>query len=347
MIITYFRSSSYNTHSSCEHQYFMEYVLGWRGKSGLKADKGTIVHKVLEILAFIKYNKQNKEQYFTDDIVGTIDIKKYDLDKIINIVYDYYSLGNPHHKWTDKDRRDCKDWTYKTIDFNNGMFDPRNREIVCPEQKFDFEIKKPWAKYTFDTPEGKITGHLALKGTVDLITKVDDGFYEIIDWKTGRRKNWTTGEEKTQEVLQNDPQLKIYHYAVQHLYPDVENIMVTINYINDGGPFSICFDKNDLLKTESMIRDKFEKIKHTTVPRLHKSWMCNRLCHFGKNTFDTEGIDGIIEYRRGQTTPLHQPMTMCEQIKHDVEVKGIDEVVKEYTKPNFSVGHYKAPGSIE
>jgi hypothetical protein len=75
--------------------------------------------------------------------------------------------------------------------------------------------------------------------------------------------------------------------------------------------------------------------------------MCNRLCHFGKNTFDTEGIDGIIEYRKGQTTPLHQPMTMCEQIKHDVEVKGIDEVVKEYTKPNFSVGHYKAPGSIE
>ena len=37
----------------CEQQYFGEYVLGWRGPSGQKADKGTICHKVLEILAVI------------------------------------------------------------------------------------------------------------------------------------------------------------------------------------------------------------------------------------------------------------------------------------------------------
>ena len=54
IIVTYFRSSSYNTHSMCEQQYFLEYVLGYRGPSGQKADKGTIVHKVLEILAVIK-----------------------------------------------------------------------------------------------------------------------------------------------------------------------------------------------------------------------------------------------------------------------------------------------------
>ena len=30
-------------------------------------------------------------------------------------------------------------------------------------------------------------GTLALKGTIDLITDVGDGVYEIIDWKTGRR----------------------------------------------------------------------------------------------------------------------------------------------------------------
>lgn len=38
----------------CEQQFFIEYVLGWRGPSNQKADKGTIVHKVLEILAIIK-----------------------------------------------------------------------------------------------------------------------------------------------------------------------------------------------------------------------------------------------------------------------------------------------------
>lgn len=347
MIITYFRSSSFNTHESCEQRYFMEYVLGWRGKSNIKADKGSIVHKILEILAIIKYHKQLKNQLFIDDIVGEVSVKKYDLDQIINIVYDYYSSANPHHKWSDKDRKDCKDWTYKTIEFNSGMFDPRNRTIVCPEQQFDFEIKKPWAKYEYDTPEGKLSGYLAMKGTIDLITKVDDNFYEIIDWKTGARKNWTTGEEKTQEKLEKDPQLMIYYYAAQHLYPDVENIMLTINFINDGGPFSICFGKKDIKEIERMLRDRFEKIKQTTKPQLNKTWMCNRLCHFGKNSFDTEGIHAITEYRNGQVVPIDKPMTMCEQIKHDIDIKGMDAVVEEYTKPNFTVGHYKAPGSTE
>lgn len=59
MIITYFRSSSFNAHNMCEQQYFLEYVLGWRGPSGQKADKGTIVHKVLEILACIKKGTQD------------------------------------------------------------------------------------------------------------------------------------------------------------------------------------------------------------------------------------------------------------------------------------------------
>lgn len=347
MIITYFRSSSYNTHSLCEQQYFLEYILGWKGKSGLKADKGTIVHKILEILALIKYHKQFGNASFEDEIVGKIGIKKYDLDDIIRKVYNYYSQANDHHKWVDKDFTDCYNWTYKTIEYNSGMFDPRNRDIVCPEQQFDFEIKKPWAKYEYDTPQGKIKGNLALKGTIDLITKVDDNFYEIIDWKTGRRLNWATGEEKTQEKLEKDPQLMIYYYAAQHLYPDVENIMVTINFINDGGPFSICFDKKHIKEIESMLRDKYEKIKETIQPRLNKTWMCNKLCHFGKNSFDTAGIDPITEYRNGQVTPIGKPMTMCEQVKHDLEVKGMDEVVNEYTKPGFSVAHYKAPGSIE
>jgi hypothetical protein len=662
MIVTYLRSSSFNTHINCEQQYFIEYVLGWRGKSNIKADKGSIVHKILEILAMIKFAKQNKEQSIKDDIVGEVSIKKYDLDQIINIVYDYYSTANPHHNWSDKDRNDCKDWTYKTIQFNNGMFDPRNRTIVCPEQQFDFEIKKPWAKYEYDTPEGKLSGYLAMKGTIDLITKIDDNFYEIIDWKglpvdtllptpdgwttmgeiqvgdktfdqygheceiigksrvktkscyritfddttsvvcddehlwklsngetvpvtelcngdtinvskplickeidlpiepyllgvwlgdgrnrsceissndteifeelirrdhllgtikndtrssvkyvtildstnklrnlnllnnkhipeiyfrasfqqrldllrglmdtdgnvnsirkqavftscnkklsddvksllltlgqrpnqsditrdtnfknnikiypvcfrpininpfllsrkanridpnwgagrsnirritsihrsiiqktqcisvnspdntylctenlipthnTGKRKNWTTGEEKTQEKLEKDPQLMIYYYAAQHLYANVENIMLTINFINDGGPFSICFGKKDIKETERMLRDRFEKIKETTKPKLNKTWMCNRLCHFGKNSFDTEGIHAITEYRNGQVVPIDKPMTMCEQIKHDIDIKGMDAVVEEYTKPNFTVGHYKAPGSTE
>lgn len=329
----------------CEQQYFIEYVLGWRGPSNQKADKGTICHKVLELLAIIKQNQQNSSSFFDDEIVGKVNVENYCLDHLIEQTYGYYTNQFSHHKWTNKDFKDCRDWVYKAINYNNGMFDPRNRNILSPEQHFDLVIEKPWSKYRFDTEEGVLEGHLALKGTVDLITKVSDDTLEIVDWKTGRRLDWATGQEKTQEKLQNDPQLMIYHYAISHLFPEYEYIIVTIYFINDGGPFSIIFDKSDLQRTEEMLKQKFEVIKKTRKPRLHQTWMCGKLCHFGKTTFDGSEIQPIIEYRDNQVCKKDNSMTKCEQIKHDIEVKGMDEVVKEYKFKNHSFGKYKAPGS--
>lgn len=331
----------------CEQQYFFEYVLGWRGPSGQKADKGTICHKVLEILAIIKKAQQDNISEVIDDIVGTIYINNYDLDAIIEKVYNYYSTANSHHKWSPKDHKDCYNWVYKAIEFNGGMFDPRNRLILSPEQHFDFEIKKPWAKYSYQIEDKVLDGHLALKGTIDLVTLVNDNTIEVIDWKTGRRLDWATGQEKTQEKLENDPQLRIYHYAIKHLFPHIEHIIFSIYFINDGGPFSICFDDKDLKKTEDMLREKFQIIKQTKKPKLNKSWMCNKLCHFGKTTFDQSCITPLTEYRDNQITPNGQIMTKCEQVKHDIELYGIDAVFNLYKHPNHTVGQYKAPGSTE
>lgn len=348
MIVTYFRSSSYNTHSMCEQQFFGEYVLGWRGLSGQKADKGTIVHKVLEILAMIKQGQQNNISHINDkEFLGEIDINNYSLNTIIEKVYKHYSEANSHHKWSIKDYKDCHSWVYKAIEFNGGMFDPRNRHILCPEQHFDITIKKPWAAYSYDTPDGKLEGYLAIKGTIDLITLLNDQTIEIVDWKTGRRLDWATGQEKTQEKLEKDPQLRIYHYAISHLYPHIDHIIFSIYFINDGGPFSICFDKSDIPETEDMLRKKFEIVKNTKKPRLHKSWMCSKLCHFGKTTFENTSVTPMVEYRSNQITPVGQIVCKCEQIKHDIDLHGMDVVVNSYKHPNHTFGKYKAPGSTE
>ena len=170
---------------------------------------------------------------------------------------------------------------------------------------------------------------------------------EIIDWKTGRRLDWATGQEKTQEKLENDPQLKIYYYAIKQLYPDIDHVIVTIYFINDGGPFSVCFENKDLYETESMLRQKFEHIKRCEVPRLSKSWKCSKLCHFGKNSFQNTHLPILDEYRPEQLANIGQPMTMCEQVKHDIQLTGMKEVVDKYTMPGYTVGKYKAPGSTE
>jgi len=186
-----------------------------------------------------------------------------------------------------------------------------------------------------------------MKGTIDLITLLNEDTIEIIDWKTGRRLDWATGEEKTQEKLEKDPQLRIYHYAIKNLYPHIKHIIFSIYFINDGGPFTICFDDSDIPGTEDMLRQKFKIIKRTKKPKLSKTWMCNKLCHFGKTTFEDTCILPTIEYRDGQVSRKDSFMTKCEQIKHDIELYGINEVTNLYKHPNHSFGKYKAPGSAE
>lgn len=348
MIITYLRSSSYGTHSFCEQQYFIEYNLGYRSPSNKKADKGTIVHKVLEILAGIQLAIQNNDNTYDDDILGSINVNSYNLDHIIEQVYNYYSGQFKHHQWEVKDFKDCHAWVYKALVDHNGAFDPRTRLIVRPEQHFDIVIDKPWADYKYETSDGVIEGKLAIKGTIDLITKVNDNTLEVIDWKTGKRLDWATGQEKTLDKLYQDAQLKIYHYALSKLYPEYEHIIMSINFINDGGAFSMCFDKSDLPSTEEIIRKKFNEIKNCKKPRLSKSWKCNKLCYFGRNTFENHAtILPIIEYRDGQVCNKGTSMTICEQVKHDIELNGMKSVVDNYTVPGYSVGKYKAPGSTE
>jgi CRISPR/Cas system-associated exonuclease Cas4 (RecB family) len=331
----------------CEMQYMLEYVLGWKSPSGFAADKGTIVHKIMEILACIKHAEQKKEKFVDDDIVGKLDIKNYNLDDIIKKVFVYYSTMSPLHKWTEKELKLCSDWTYKALQDNNGTFDPRVREIIQPEQHFDIVIDKPWSHYKYETPEGVLEGQLAIKGTIDLITKVNDNTLELIDYKTGKRLDWATGEEKTLAKLYKDPQLKIYHYAISKLFPEYDHIIASINYINDGGTYSVCFDKSDLADTEDMIRAKFEKIKNTNKPRLNKSWKCTKLCHFGKSTFENTSLLPILEYRDGQVCKPGQVMTKCEQVKHEIDLIGMKGVVDSMTCPGYTIGKYKAPGAIE
>lgn len=319
--------------------------MGWRGSSNKKADKGTICHKVLEALAILKKAEQDKKRFINDDVYGRVGRLKFaarSVDSLVEESYHYYTSRLTHHEWLPVDLKDCKLWVKKAISLNGGMFDPRNRTIVEPEPHFDFEIDEPWAEFEFELHGKPIIGKLALKGTIDLITEISPGFYEIIDWKTGRRLDWATGKEKDYEYLMNDPQLRIYHYAVTKLFPDVEHIMVTIYFINDGGPFSMSFSKKDLTRTKEMLKDKFERIKATQIPILNKGWKCQKLCHFGKNKFENP----MIETRTGQFTKRGEEMTMCQEVDYMIRAKGIDWVTENYTKPGHQVANYKAPGTV-
>jgi hypothetical protein len=340
MIVTYIRSSSYGNYDYCQMQYFLCYVLGWQSPSGKKAQLGTMVHKVMECLASCKKHLQDnpdeKSLKIVDDALGEIEFTKRKLytkkfvEDLLKKSFDFYRKGC-EHKYNNTDYKFCKEQIETAIEYNEGQFDPRKRNIVATEPSFDIPIQEDWAKYDYQLPDGKrVKGRLAIKGTVDLITKVEDNVIEVVDWKTGQRKNWATGEVKTYEKLLDDAQLLLYNYAISKLYPDYDQSIMSIFFTRDGGPFSMCFDKSDQDRFLEMLKKRFEEIKrnHKPQPVDPRRWdfRCKRLCHFCKTNWPGTNIN------------------MCEYVEQQLHTIGYDKTVKELTREGHDIGYYEKPG---
>ncbi len=341
MLITYIRSSSYNNWSYCQMQYFITYVLGHQSVSGKKAELGTIVHKVMECLAGLKEAQQKaspraRKLKIKDDAIKEFSCNKSDLhseelvEKLLDASFKFYTSQSVH-SWSLTDKNVCLNLVWKTLEYNDGQFDPRKRDIVAPEPHFDIPIEEDWAKFKYKMPDGKeVEGQLAIKGTIDLVTKVDDETIEVIDWKTGRRLDWATGEEKTYAKLCSDPQLLLYNYAISKLFPEYKQAIMTIFFIKDGGPFSMCFDQSDQKMFLDMLKNRFQEIQQNNTPKPisddRSNWKCTKLCHYCKNNWP--GTD----------------QNMCIYIQNHLEKHGMDKTLAECTRKGFDIGFYEAPG---
>jgi len=319
--LLYLRSSSYNTWDFCPQKFFISYTLGMREPGNKKADKGSITHKALELLARQKLAIQQKRKVFEDEELGEKwSVKKFTTDQAVDLAWKCYTKLRPTtHIWTEADLDDCRDWTYKAMTMSQGMFNPLNRIVKWPEKYFDFTIEEPWARYSYKMADGsKIEGYLGLKGTVDLVCEMEDcpGVIELVDWKTGQRKDWATGKVKEWKDLRNDPQLRLYHYALSRVCPEATEIIVTIVFINDGGAYTLDFNRSDLEVTKKILEKRFNLIRNCTRPKLiYPDWKCNRLCHFGKTMFP--GTDE----------------TICQHIKKETIALGMDRVIQKHGDP--------------
>lgn len=336
--ITYVRSSMCGAYQMCPRGMFAEYFLGWKGPSNKKADKGTIVHKVLELLGQTKLAEQNGDCGYADEQTGITltDIPtNEELDALIDGVYNYYQNRLKHHDWVPQDRLDCHTWVWKAIELNEGIFDPRNLNIVCPEKSFSIPLNKSWSKYCYYIDDKAHSGDIYLRGTIDLIYQIDKNTLHVVDWKTGERKNWATGQRKTYDDLTHDPQLLIYYYAASILYPSYENILLSIFYIRDGGPITLAFDKDDLKKAERVIRKLVTSVQNGWI-NMKKSWKCNRFCHLGKTTFEGTDIQPIPSENGF--------LTKCEQIDKSIKDKGIQLTIDTMSESSFDRNQYYDPG---
>jgi hypothetical protein len=319
-------------------QYFITYGLGWQAPANKKANLGTVTHKVLELLANFKLmiqNKNKKSYEYIDSETGNFVFTKKTLmsDKLIEELlkrcYLYYTTNTPDIDYDDKKDFDfCKEMVYNCLEYNNGQFDPRVLDILEPEKSFDIEITEPWAYIDYNGERKQ----LRIKGTMDLIVNAGKNTLEYVDYKTGQRKNWSTGEEKTYAKLHDDIQLLLYYYALKKLYPEYHVIM-TIFFLRDGGPFSLCFDDTDEKKFLEMLKVKFFEIKNCKNPKPLNKWRsdfkCKKLCHYYKTEWPETGT------------------TMCHHAENTIKLYGIEGAVSKLSKPGFKADFYAAPGAIQ
>lgn len=267
----------------CAHRAFIEYNIGIKQPYNPASMKGTIVHKVMEVLAQSKLCQQNNKTCFEDDMLGTISLDKIQPISILSRVFEKYKEETPELNLDEVFYKETSSLVKKAITYSNGEYDPRNLDIVAVEHPFDMIIKKPWAKYKYETPQGIMEGQLALKGTIDLVIKHDDNTYEIRDYKTsGRAWDWAKNSEKNDQNIYKDFQIMLYYYAACNAFPKIKNILFTIYFINVDKPFLITFDRTDLPMIENVIKEKFLKMVKDTKPKLNISFRC-RFCPFSKD----------------------------------------------------------------
>lgn len=329
--ITYIRSSLYNSWDLCEQQVFLGYFLGWKNSTGRAACKGTIFHKVFEGLAHIKLAQQKGERFAYDEVLGKIDIENFAVDNLLYKSFLFYQ-NQPKKPLENKDLKEISGWVDKALKHKNGMMNPLNCDIVCPEIAFDIEIPHEWAKFNYEIQGQNVEGRLCVKGTSDLLIRVTDKIWEVRDWKTGQRKNFKTSEVKDLKYFANkDFQLRLYHYAISKTFPELEELLISIYYVNDGGVFTVNFDRSSIEYTELLLKNRFEQIKQTELPSLlsrnHAHFICKYCCDYSQ------------ERSGGQS--------WCQFIHEQIKKNGIGYVIEKYKKPDHNLTHYKAPGALE
>jgi len=300
MNVEFLRASSASTYDDCQFKYFLEYVLGLDSGVNKKAYLGTISHHVLELLARFKKNNKTSSS-------------KCNAEYLLNICWDRYKDEEEEIELDDKDYKFCR----KTIDkVLKSSFNPLKLNIIKTEQTFKIPIGDERFRQTYYdiiTKEKKDVWW-EIRGTADLLYEENPETLHILDWKTGKGTCWVTGKLKDSEYLEEkDIQARMYALAASILYPQYKFIMLTIYYINDQGPVTATYTKEDHAKTIDMLYEKFIDITENYLPSRIKEekrgqlWKCKHVCGFGHKSRKCEDgpdlCDKIHEYMVHHSMP--------------------------------------------
>lgn len=107
-----------------------------------------------------------------------------------------------------------------------------------------------------------------IRGVIDRLAVAPDGTYEIHDYKT-------SGRLRTQEDVDKDRQLALYHLALERMWPDVRNIDLVWHYLVFGRELRSRRTPEQLACLKQDVIAAIETIEADTEFRTHESALCD------------------------------------------------------------------------
>lgn len=124
----------------------------------------------------------------------------------------------------------------------------------------------------FQIPLGK---NHTLTGFIDRVDKLPYGPYEVIDYKTSSKMG-------SQDDLNRNKQLTIYHYATQKLWPEAKEVQLTLYFLKHGSKISTTREDADVEKLISEIEKTADHLEKIAVTKKQADFLPrpNHLCDY-------------------------------------------------------------------
>ena len=220
--MTVYSHSRLSCFEQCPCKYKLAYIdkVETEIEESIEAFLGSCVHEVLEKLYYdLKYQKVNS----LDDLISYLhEIWNKNWDDSIVIVKEEYGPDN----YLKMGEKYISDYYNRYHPFNQG-------KTIALEDRILINLDDE--------------GNYQLQGFIDRLTEVDDGFYEIHDYKTNSRL-------PLNDYIRSDRQLALYMIGVKNNYPDVKNVRLIWHFL--------AFDKEiDSTRTD----EELENLKKDTI----------------------------------------------------------------------------------
>ena len=248
-----FSYSRINTFENCPQKYKIQYLDKISNKcNSIEAYMGQRVHQVLEDL------------YNINDLKNTY----ISFDQLMEMYYHSWEENWNDNIFISKFKYDKKYYNKLTV-FNNGL--------ICLKNYYKrFSLSGYFKQNVYETElEIKVKiGNYKFRGFIDRVDIDEKGNVDIIDYKTSNKS-------KGKIQASNDLQLAIYSLAIRKIIKNYKKINLHLHYLKNDNFVTFEHSCEKILKLESIIINKIEKINQTKDYIAKESILCE-WCYYWK-----------------------------------------------------------------